>query len=362
MPHVPKSTPKPPPLPKQTKPMGKNQDIKIPKKEFVKEHKRLIHVLESPSHKDDVQEAKKQRKELKEETQKKELAKAKIIDFKTKQTLADLGEPVMPKQPKGQLKGIQGGKKEGPKKVLAFLVNADNVENEILTPKAYKELTLQMSSGDFGAHQAKPLYSLDDEQKRKVLDYDPEINDFYYPSMDINKSEIEVSFYDNGDISLIAGPNVPQSVFDFAIESLEKKKKSFQFKAKHKSKKGGLTEAGRKAYNKATGSNLKRPQPGGGKRKKSFCARSKGQMKMHNISCSKTPDKRVCLARRRWACKSESDLYFESLAKGKLCPEGKSYAKQWSKKHGKRYPSAVANLQGAKKCRNIGKPVGPAKD
>ena len=70
LPHVPKSTPKPPPLPKQTKPMGKNQDIKIPKKEFVKEHKRLIHVLESPSHKDDVQEAKKQRKELKEDLRK----------------------------------------------------------------------------------------------------------------------------------------------------------------------------------------------------------------------------------------------------------------------------------------------------
>jgi hypothetical protein len=66
LPHVPKTTPKPPPLPKQTKTMGKNQDIKIPKKEFIKEHKRLIDVLESPSHKDDVQEAKKQRKELKE--------------------------------------------------------------------------------------------------------------------------------------------------------------------------------------------------------------------------------------------------------------------------------------------------------
>lgn len=38
-------------------------------------------------------------------------------------------------------------------------------------------------------------------------------------------------------------------------------KKDFQFKAEHKSDKGGLTEAGRKAYNKATGSNLKPPQP-----------------------------------------------------------------------------------------------------
>ena len=64
----------------------------------------------------------------------------------------------------------------------------------------------------------------------------------------------------------------------------------------------GMTAAGRAAYNKETGGNLKAPQPGGGKRKKSFCARSRGQMKMHNINCSKTPDKRICAARRRWKC------------------------------------------------------------
>ena len=64
----------------------------------------------------------------------------------------------------------------------------------------------------------------------------------------------------------------------------------------------GMTAAGRAAYNKQTGGNLKAPQPGGGKRKKSFCARSLGQMKMHNISCSKTPKKRICAARRRWKC------------------------------------------------------------
>ena len=64
----------------------------------------------------------------------------------------------------------------------------------------------------------------------------------------------------------------------------------------------GMTEAGRKAYNKETGGDLKAPQPGGGSRKKSYCARSKGQMQMHNIDCSKTPDKRICAARRRWKC------------------------------------------------------------
>lgn len=186
------------------------KDIKIPEKEFVEEHKKLIDVLESPSHKDDIKEAKEQRKELEQE---------------------------------------------------------------------------------------------------------------------IKKSEIIVSAYNDGTLDVETGTGVPEEIFNqlclnlaksfdlIDIEILEKKKKTFQLKSKHKSKKGGLTEAGRKAYNRATGSNLKRPQPGGGKRKKSYCARSKGQMKMHNINCSKTPEKRVCLARRRWACKSEADFYFESLNK-----------------------------------------------
>jgi len=78
--------------------------------------------------------------------------------------------------------------------------------------------------------------------------------------------------------------------------------KEFKFKKIHKSLKGGLTEAGRKAYNRATGSNLQKPQPEGGKRRDSYCARSKGQQEMHNIDCRATPDKRICLARKRWKC------------------------------------------------------------
>jgi hypothetical protein len=38
------------------------------------------------------------------------------------------------------------------------------------------------------------------------------------------------------------------------------------------------------------------------KRRKSFCDRSDGQRKMHNIDCSKTPEKKICKARKRWRC------------------------------------------------------------
>ena len=67
-------------------------------------------------------------------------------------------------------------------------------------------------------------------------------------------------------------------------------------------KEAGMSDAERKAYNRKHGSNLKRAQPGGGKRRTSYCARSKGQMDMHNINCRKTPDKKICKARRDWNC------------------------------------------------------------
>lgn len=125
---------------------------------------------------------------------------------------------------------------------------------------------------------------------------------------DLAQGEYEVSMWDDGTIEILQSDDedldaepVFEALSDMGFEEEEPLEK-FNFKSKHKSKKGGLTEEGRKAYNRATGSNLKRPQPEGGKRKKSFCARSAGQMKMHGINCSKTPDKRVCLARRRWKC------------------------------------------------------------
>ena len=72
----------------------------------------------------------------------------------------------------------------------------------------------------------------------------------------------------------------------------------------------GMTVAGVKAYRKANpGSKLKTAVTGkvkkgsaAAKRRKSYCSRSAGQMKMHNISCKKTPKKRICAARRRWKC------------------------------------------------------------
>lgn len=88
-------------------------------------------------------------------------------------------------------------------------------------------------------------------------------------------------------------------------------KKSFPLKTKHKNPEGGLNEAGRKAYNSATGGNLKRPvsikealkSKTKAKRRKSFCARMKGmKSKLTSAKTAKDPNSRINKALRKWDC------------------------------------------------------------
>ena len=80
-------------------------------------------------------------------------------------------------------------------------------------------------------------------------------------------------------------------------------KKEFAFKKKHKNPLGGLSELGRSAYNRATGSHLQRPQPEGGSRKKSFCARMSGmKKKLTSAKTANDPDSRINKSLRAWKC------------------------------------------------------------
>jgi hypothetical protein len=63
------------------------------------------------------------------------------------------------------------------------------------------------------------------------------------------------------------------------------------------SKGAGLTAKGRAKYNRETGSNLKAPQPQGGARKDSFCARMSGV-----VEHSKGDAPRAKASLRRWNC------------------------------------------------------------
>jgi len=84
------------------------------------------------------------------------------------------------------------------------------------------------------------------------------------------------------------------------VEELEEKSAAWQRK-EGKNKEGGLNEKGRKSYERENpGSDLKAPQPEGGPRKKSFCARMggvKGPMKKPNGEPT-----RKALALRKWKC------------------------------------------------------------
>ena len=81
-------------------------------------------------------------------------------------------------------------------------------------------------------------------------------------------------------------------------------------KVNKKDKTDGMSRDAVKAYRRENpGSKLQtavtgNPERGSkdAKRKKSYCSRSEGQKDMHNIDCSKTPDKAICKARRRWKC------------------------------------------------------------
>jgi hypothetical protein len=63
------------------------------------------------------------------------------------------------------------------------------------------------------------------------------------------------------------------------------------------SKGAGLTQKGREKYNRETGSHLKAPQPQGGSRKDSFCARMSGV-----VEHSKGDAPRAKASLKRWNC------------------------------------------------------------
>ena len=94
-----------------------------------------------------------------------------------------------------------------------------------------------------------------------------------------------------------------------ALKDKEDVKEDWQ-KSNRKDGVDGMSQKSVNAYKRENpGSKLqtavtgKNPKGKDKKRRKSFCARSKGQKDMHNIDCSKTPDKKICKARKRWRCR-----------------------------------------------------------
>jgi hypothetical protein len=73
-------------------------------------------------------------------------------------------------------------------------------------------------------------------------------------------------------------------------------------KKEGKNPNGGLNAKGR-ASAKKQGMNLKPPQPEGGKRRDSFCARMEGmKKKLTSAKTAKDPDSRINKSLRAWNC------------------------------------------------------------
>lgn len=84
----------------------------------------------------------------------------------------------------------------------------------------------------------------------------------------------------------------------------EKKGTAAWQKAEGKNPEGGLNEKGRASL-KAQGHDIKRPQPEGGARKDSFCARMKGmKAKLTSKETANDPDSRINKSLRKWKCGS----------------------------------------------------------
>lgn len=69
-----------------------------------------------------------------------------------------------------------------------------------------------------------------------------------------------------------------------------------------KSPSGGLNAKGRASL-KAAGHDIKAPQPEGGSRKKSFCARMSGmKKKLTSAKTANDPNSRINKSLRKWKC------------------------------------------------------------
>jgi hypothetical protein len=88
-----------------------------------------------------------------------------------------------------------------------------------------------------------------------------------------------------------------KSFGDFIQESEAWQRKEGQ------NKNGGLNQAGRDSYNHAHHAHLKAPQPEGGPRKNSFCARMRGMKeKLTSKKTANDPNSRINKSLRAWKC------------------------------------------------------------
>jgi hypothetical protein len=122
------------------------------------------------------------------------------------------------------------------------------------------------------------------------------------PLILVPKRGLETTTWDDPRLNLSDFPGKQYAEGGLACMKEGGKTPAWQ-RSEGKSPSGGLNAAGRASYNRETGGNLKAPQPEGGPRKKSFCARMEGMKKKNTSSATANdPDSRINKSLRKWKC------------------------------------------------------------
>jgi hypothetical protein len=106
-----------------------------------------------------------------------------------------------------------------------------------------------------------------------------------------------------GSVPYSKGSCIPESYITLgrAVYSILHEKKTPAWQRKEgQNPTGGLNAKGRSSA-RAQGHNLKAPQPEGGPRKRSFCARMRG-MRKRQKSSNNTGEDRLSLSLKKWKC------------------------------------------------------------
>lgn len=125
-------------------------------------------------------------------------------------------------------------------------------------------------------------------------------------------------------------------------------------RAEGKDPEGGLNEKGRRSL-KAQGHDIKRPQPEGGPRRDSFCARMKGmKAKLTSAETANDPDSRINKSLRAWNCADGGEVWDNPRPKNlgdveALSKSQKKSAKASAKSAGRPYPNLVDNMRAAQR-------------
>ena len=216
-----------------------------------------------------------------------------IIETEPLQSTKGIGSDVIEAKSKAERlkeisKQLSGASKMHAQQSKKVAQVADNLEEAKKCWKGYKKAGTQKLFGKTYNRCVKAHFSdwradMDLQEKKAKKDYD-------------------------GDGKIESGKDEYMGSRDKAIKKAIAMREDWQ-KVNKKDKTDGMSQKAVNAYKRENpGSKLKTavtekdPGPKRSKRRKSFCSRSKGQQDMHNIDCSKTPDKAICKARRRWRC------------------------------------------------------------